>query len=78
MSTKLAVNLPVKDLTQSTRFFAELGFAFDQRLANENVNALVINDDTYVLLVAESQFKAASKKDIADTTTSAEAIVQLT
>jgi dihydrofolate reductase len=62
VSTKLAVNLPVKDLAQSTRFFAELGFAFDQRLANENVNALVINDDTYVLLVAESQFKATDEE----------------
>jgi predicted lactoylglutathione lyase len=28
MSTKIAVNLPVKDLATSTRFFAELGFLY--------------------------------------------------
>jgi predicted lactoylglutathione lyase len=61
MSTTLAVNLSVKDLARSTRFIAELGFAFDERLADEHMNALVVNDGTYVLVVASS-FKAATNK----------------
>jgi uncharacterized protein len=81
MSTMLFVYLPVKNLATSTRFFADLGFSFDQQFPVENMKALVINDDSRVVLVAESQFKADIeaniKKDIADTTTSAEAIVQL-
>ena len=79
MSTKLIVNLPVRDLAQATRFFAAMGFSFNERLANENINALVINDDSYVLLVVESFFKTIiqqAKKSIADATTS-EAILQL-
>jgi len=79
MSTKLIVNLPVRDLAQATRFFAAMGFSFNERLANENINALVINDDSYVLLVVESFFKTITqqaKKSIADATTS-EAILQL-
>jgi len=79
MSTKLIVNLPVRDLAQATRFFAAMGFSFNERLANENINALVINDDSYVLLVVESLFKTITqqaKKSIADATTS-EAILQL-
>jgi predicted lactoylglutathione lyase len=67
----------VSDLAKSAHFFGALGFSFDQRLANENMNALVIGDDGYVVLVAESHFKAVSKKAIADTTNSAETIVQL-
>jgi predicted lactoylglutathione lyase len=39
MSTKIAVNLPVKDLAEANRFFAELGFGSDKRLANENMGA---------------------------------------
>jgi len=79
MSTKLIVNLPVRDLAQATRFFAAMGFSFNERLANENINALVINDDSYVLLVVESFFKTIiqqAKKSIADATTT-EAILQL-
>jgi len=79
MSTKLIVNLPVRDLAQATHFFAAMGFSFNERLANENINALVINDDSYVLLVVESFFKTIiqqAKKSIADATTS-EAILQL-
>jgi predicted lactoylglutathione lyase len=58
-----------------------LGFSFDQQFPVENMKALVINDDSRVVLVTESQFKADIetniKKDFADTTTSAEVIVQL-
>jgi hypothetical protein len=40
MSTKIAVNLPVKDLATSTRFFPELGFLRNERLATENTELL--------------------------------------
>jgi predicted lactoylglutathione lyase len=77
MSTKIAVNLPVKDLAASTRFFAALGFPGDERLANENMEAVVISDDIYVLLVGDSQFRAITKKEIPDAATTSEAILQL-
>lgn len=54
-----------------------MGFPSDPRLGNENSEALVISDDIYVLLVAESQFKAITKKEIPDTATTSEAILQL-
>ena len=77
MSTKIAVNLPVKDLAASARFFAEVGFPPDKRLANETMEAFVISDDIYVLLVDQSQFKAMTKKEIPDTAATSEAILQL-
>ena len=60
-----------------SRFLASLGFPSDPRLGNENSEALVISDDIYVLLVAESQFKAITKQEIPDTATTSEAILQL-
>jgi predicted lactoylglutathione lyase len=77
MPTKIAVNLPVKDLAKSSRFLASLGFPSDPRLANENTQAFAISDDIYVLLVAESHFKTITKKEIADTATTSGAILQL-
>jgi uncharacterized protein len=77
MPTKIAVNLPVKDLAASTRFFAELGFPSDEKLANANLEAFVISDDIYVLLVDQSQFKTITKKEIPDTAATSEVILQL-
>ena len=78
MSTKIVLNLPVKDLAKSTEFFTKLGFSVNPQFAGEqNMECLVISDDISVMLLSESQFKAISKKDIVDATKSAEAIVQL-
>src|SRR5262249_21905452 len=77
MSTKIAVNLPVKDLGQSTRFFAELGLARNDQLSDKNMEAIVVSDDIHVLLVVEPQFKAITKKEIPDTAITSEAILQL-
>jgi predicted lactoylglutathione lyase len=77
MSTKIAVNLPVKDLAASTRFFSALGFPGDKRLTNENTEAVAVSDDIYVLLIVDSQFKAITRKKIPDTAMTSEAILQL-
>ena len=36
MSTKIFVNLPVKDLNKSIEFFIKLGFAFNPQFTDEN------------------------------------------
>jgi len=77
MSTKIAVNLPVKDLTASARFFAALGFSPDERLANETMAAFVIGDGIYVLLVEQAQFAAMTKRGIPDAAAASEVILQL-
>jgi len=77
MSTKIAINLPVKDLAASTRFFTELGFPTDTSLASETMEAFIISDDIYVLLVDQAQFKTMTKKEIPDTADTSEAILQL-
>jgi predicted lactoylglutathione lyase len=77
MTTRIAVNLPVRDLAQSAGFFAALGFPSDKQLASENMEAVVVNDDIYVLLVDQSQFKMITKREIPDTAVTSEAIMQL-
>jgi uncharacterized protein len=77
MPTKIAVNLPVRDLPRSTRFFGALGFPADQRLANQNMAAHAISDDIYVILVTDAHFTTLTSKQTPDTAVTCEAIVQL-
>ena len=77
MPTKIAINLPVKDLRESTTFFTALGFPADERLSSEDTAAHLISDDIYVFLVAESHFKTITKREIPDTSATCEAIMQL-
>ena len=77
MSTSIFVNLPVKDLGKSMRFFESLGYSFNRQFTNENGACLVISDEIYAMLLVEPFFKSFTKKDIADATKSTEAILAL-
>jgi predicted lactoylglutathione lyase len=77
MSTKIFVNLPVKDLGRSTAFFTGLGFSLDQRFSDEDASCLVISDDIYAMLLTEPFFRTFTTRDIPDTSQTAEAIVAL-
>ncbi|HEX5566434.1 MAG TPA: glyoxalase, partial [Streptomyces sp.] len=67
MSTKIFVNLPVKDLERSADFFTRLGFSFDPRFTDDRAGCLVISDDIYAMLMTEPFFTSFTKKDVPDT-----------
>ena len=78
MSTQIFVNLPVKDLQRSIDFFTALGYAFNPQFTDENAACLVIDEDhIYAMLLTHEFFRRFTKKDIADSTTSTEAILAL-
>lgn len=77
MSTLIFVNLPVKDLERSKEFFTALGYSFNPQFTDENAGCLVISDTIYAMLLTEPFFKTFTKKDIADSTRTTEAIVGL-
>jgi predicted lactoylglutathione lyase len=77
MSTKIFVNLPVKDLARSVAFFKGLGYSFNPQFTDENAACLVIGDDIFAMLLVEPFFRRFTKKEIADATTTTEAIVAL-
>ncbi|RKN38351.1 VOC family protein [Streptomyces hoynatensis] len=77
MSTKIFVNLPVKDLGRSKEFFTRLGYSFDPQFTDENAACLVISDDIYAMLLVEPFFKNFTRKEIVDATTATESILAL-
>jgi hypothetical protein len=69
------VNLPVRDLTASQRFFRSLGFDFDDRFTDDTCACMVVSEQAYVMLIAESRFTDFTQKPIADAHRSTEAIL---
>lgn len=77
MSTKIFVNLPVKNLAVSKSFFSALGFSFNAMFADENMEAMIVSDDISVLLLVEPYFKTFTTKPIADAVSTTEVILSL-
>jgi predicted lactoylglutathione lyase len=75
MSTKLFVNLPVKDLDRSKAFFTHLGFTFFG--AAEDMTSIVISEHTQVMLLTEPTFATYASKEVVDAATSTQVILVL-
>ena len=72
------INLPVKDLTKATDFFAAIGFSFDEQFTDENATRMIISDETSVMLAVEPFFQGfIAPQDVADTSASREVVVGL-
>lgn len=73
-SENIFINLSVKDLNKSTKFFKEIGFEFNRQFSDETTSCMIINNNIYAMMMIEERFKGFSKKEVVDTTISAEAI----
>jgi len=77
MSTKIFVNLPVKDLSKSMEFFKSLGYSFNPHFTDETAACMVISDHIYSMLITEKRFKDFTPKSICDAHTSSEVLIAL-
>ena len=77
MATKIFVNLPVKNLNSSMDFFKKLGYSFNLQFTDETAACMVISEDIYAMLLTHSKFREFTKKDISDSTKTAEVILSL-
>ncbi|HEY5791980.1 MAG TPA: VOC family protein [Chthoniobacterales bacterium] len=78
MSTKIFINLPVKDLPKSMEFFRALGFTFNPQFTDETAACMVISEDIYSMLLTEEKFKDFTPKPICDARKCTEVLVALT
>ena len=77
MATQIFVNLPVKDLKRTTRFFSNLGYSFNPQFSDENGQCMIISDDIYVMLLVEPFFRSFTNKEIPDNSTTCGTILSL-
>lgn len=78
MATKIFVNLSVKNLDASIKFFTHLGFTFNPQFTDTKATCMVVGENIFVMLLIEEFFKTFTSKDICDTASHAEAILALT
>lgn len=76
MSTKVFINLPVKNLNKSMDFFKALGWTFNPQFTDATAGCLVISDDIYAMLLTHEKFAGFTNKKIADSST-AEALIAI-
>ena len=77
MTTKIFVNLPVKDLPRSITFFEKLGFRVNRQFTDDTVACMVISDDIYAMLLTHAKFKEFTHKDIVDANRATEVLTCL-
>ncbi len=66
MVKNIFINLPVKDLTKSEKFFSQLGFTFNPQFSDDNAKCLVLGDNIFAMLLKEEFFKTFTKREIVD------------
>jgi predicted lactoylglutathione lyase len=77
MTTKMFVNLPVKDLDKSVKFFTALGFRFNPQFTDENATCMIVSEESFVMLLVESYFKTFTPKPVSDARKSTEVLICL-
>ena len=77
MSTKIFVNLPVKNLNKSIGFFTSLGFSFNPHFTDETATCMIVSEDIFVMLLTHEKFTTFTPKPICDATKSTEVLVCL-
>jgi predicted lactoylglutathione lyase len=77
VTTKIFVNLAVKNLERSKKFFGNLGYSFNPKFTDETAACMVISNDIYAMLLTEAKFKQFTKKAIADANQATEVLICL-
>lgn len=77
MSRSIFVNLPVADLPAARRFFAALGFGFNDAFSNEHAACMVVADTISVMLLTHAFFAGFTRKPVADAHAATEVLVCL-
>lgn len=77
MTTKMFVNLPVKDLDRSVKFFTALGFRFNPQFTDENATCMIVSEENFVMLLVENYFKTFTPKPVSDARKSTEVLICL-
>jgi predicted lactoylglutathione lyase len=71
------VSLPVEDLEASKGFFSELGFEFNPQFSDDTAACMVVDENIFVMLLVKERFRDFINDEIADATSTTEAITCL-
>ena len=71
------VNLPVKSVAVSRKFFGALGFDFNDQFSDERTACMVISDNIFAMFLEHDRFKDFITGEISDATKATEVLTCL-
>lgn len=77
MHRMIFVNLPVADLDASRRFFADIGYEFNEKFCDDNSLCIVLGETQFAMLLRTDFFDGFTTKDVADSKATAEVLIAL-
>lgn len=77
MGPNVYINLPVADLERSRKFFASLGFSFNETFSDDSALAMVISDRCVAMLLTHAKFGSFTPRPIADAQATSEVLTAL-
>ena len=75
MHDQIFVNLPIKDLPRSVKFFESLGYTFNPQFTDENATCMILGENLFAMLLVESYFRTFIDKDLSDAHRSTEVLL---
>ncbi|MBX4212517.1 glyoxalase/bleomycin resistance/extradiol dioxygenase family protein [Candidatus Pacearchaeota archaeon] len=63
---QIFVNLPIKDLDKSMKFWSHLGFKFNPQFTDKNAACMIVGENIFCMLLVEKFFRGFIKKEISD------------
>ena len=77
MKKQIFINLPVADLKKSMDFYTSIGFTNNPQFTDETAACMVLSEEIFVMLLTHTKFSLFTKKEIANTKTTASVINSL-
>ena len=70
MPQMIFVNLPVRDLARSRRFYEALGFTINEQFSDDTAACLVVSDTIFVMILTHPKYTQFTSLPVTDETKS--------
>ena len=75
MPRLLFTNIGTDDVPAAQRFFAALGFSFNDKFSDESTICMEVNEQAYVMIMENARFAEFATKPVADAAATTEALL---
>ncbi|MBU66695.1 MAG: lactoylglutathione lyase [Cupriavidus sp.] len=77
MSRQIFINLPVRDLSKATEFYAAIGAVRNPQFSDDTSSCMVLSDAIFVMLLTHEKWANFTKKPITDSRQESEVMLAL-
>jgi uncharacterized protein len=77
MVQSIFINLPIKSLKESVKFFSALGFKFNPQFTSEDTTCMIIGENMFAMLLEKDVFEGFMDKKVPDSKKYSEVLVAL-